>query len=659
MSAQEQQTPEGGVNARAPLQLYSRPHFFEGYVFGFRQPVLRYTVLISDGDSAQINRLGLLLGKTFDVEYTSENTSFPHAVAHYLRFWPRVILEQSEHPVFEPARQIPTPDGPPGVSTIVQPCLDHNATFSVVNFLVGAANTALKTGRELTSDIEKQLSSGLDKLQNSIKPLGLNGFNQLHFLQAAFELGIPWMRLKEKIFQLGFGSRARWLKSSITDATPSLSVALARNKFFTSDILRSNGIPVPTQSPAKSKYEAVQIANEMGFPVVVKPANLDGGKGVKANIHNADTLQKAFVSANRFSKHVLVEKHVPGRDYRIHVVNGVVHGVLERIPGGVTGNGKDTVKDLVEKQNIERATARDDRRYLYQMTIDEEAHEQLEAQNLALNSVPADGLFVRLRGACNVTGGGIPVPIPLDTVHPDNRALATRAARVLRLDVAGIDMLIPDIGKSWLESGGHICEVNAQPQMHTDMHKPMLVSMFNGTKGRIPVAVVISAEPKSDGIAPALHRALSKTVEPVGLVHGGQVRIGEQLVSREHEGSYSGARILCLDPTINAMVVSVTDEQIRQKGWPVDACDLLVVDCTHPARTEANRSYSPSGWVEFASQLRPALVLIDNRDAECLERATAVFPRTCEIRTFGQEDQGDLAAMTEAVFKNIPQTTLS
>ncbi len=659
MSAQQTQTPEGNTNARTSIQLHSRPHFFEGYAFGFRQPVLRYTVFVPDGDGAPPDRLGLLLGKTLDVEFEPENTSLRHAITHYLLFWPRVILEQSEHPVFESARLLPTPDGSSGVSTIAQPCLDHNAAFSVVNFLVGAANAVLKTGRELKPDTEKQLLSGLDKLQKSIKPLGLNGFNQLHFLQAAFELGIPWMRLKEKIFQLGFGSRARWLNSSITDATPSISTTLARNKFFTSGILRSNGIPVPAQSPAKSKYEAVQIADEMGFPVVVKPADMDGGKGVKANIHNAETLRKAFVSANRLSKLVLVEQHVPGRDYRIHVVNGVVHGVLERIPGGVTGNGKDSVTDLVERQNIERATARDDRRHLYQMTIDEEAREQLEAQNLAPDSVPAEGLFVRLRGACNVTGGGVPAPVPLEEVHPDNLALAARAARVLRLDVAGIDMLIPDIGESWLESGGHICEVNAQPQMHTDMHKPMLVSLFNGTEGRIPIAVVISPEPESDGVATALHRALSEKSATAGLVRDGQVRIGERLVSREHVGSYSGARILCLDPAVDAMVISVTDEQIRQKGWPVDACDLLVVDCTPPAAAGENRSYSPSDWVEFASQLRPGLAFIDDRDAECLERASAVFPRTCELRTFRPDDRNDMATITEAVFANTPQTTHS
>jgi cyanophycin synthetase len=175
------------------------------------------------------------------------------------------------------------------------------------------------------------------------------------------------------------------------------------------------------------------------------------------------------------------------------VVDGEVQGVLERVPGGVVGNGRDSVRVLLEQQNHDRRTALDDRRYLYAMDFDDEAVKLLAAQGLTGDSVPAAGQAVRLRSASNVASGGVPVELTLDQVHGDNLRLAVRAARVLRLDVAGIDLLAPDIGRSWLETGANICEVNAMPQMFTTMHKPMLRSLFKGGNGRIPVVLVIDA----------------------------------------------------------------------------------------------------------------------------------------------------------------------
>ena len=224
---------------------------------------------------------------------------------------------------------------------------------------------------------------------------------------------------------------------------------------------------------------------------------------------------------------ILVEKHVQGRDYRIQVVNCEVHGVLERVPGGVRGNGEDSVRTLLERQNHERETAEDDRRYLHTMLFDEEAKELLVDQHLDWNSVPAHGRFVRLRGACNVASGGVPLPVPLHKVHPDNLSLVLRAARVLRLDVAGVDLLIPDIEHSWLESGASICEVNAQPQMFSTLHKPMLASMFKGGNGRIPVVIIVESEFTTDNIGFSIQRECLARGIHAALVSGKEVWIGE------------------------------------------------------------------------------------------------------------------------------------
>lgn len=636
---------------KACVRLVGPAVYYDGYAFGFRQPVLRYVVRIHQGAVAGLFGLGRLLGAELGIVYEPEkNRSFEYAVADFLMYWTTTVLEKSAHPVFEPARILVSSKRVSGVYVIVQPCLYRAAALKVVTFLVSLVNPAV--GGENVSDKNyvEQVRSGLSKLLKSLDKVGLQGFNRRPFLAAAFDLRIPWAFLGGDCFQLGLGANSRWMDSSFTDATPVISTKMARNKLFASSILRLSGLPAPAHALAKSENEAVKIAEQLGYPVVVKPSNLDGGVEVKANLCTSASVRKAYVAASRVSKQVLVEKHVPGRDYRILVVNEVVHGVLERVPGGVTGNGVDTVRDLLNKQNYERKTAQDDRRYLHQIRDDEEAEEQMAAKGLDWKAVPEDGQFVRLRGVANVASGGVPVPVPLDQVHPDNLFLAQRAAKVLRLDVAGIDLLIPNIQKSWFECGAYICEINAQPQMHTTMHKPMLVSMFNGADGRIPVAIVISGRSEGRQVAAMMHRQLMGRCMNAGLVSSGKVWIGSNCVSRHCSGSFTGAKMLCHDPGVDAMIICVGDEQIMHRGWPVDSCNVLIVDSGHSEASLKNRrKYSSDEWIAFAAHLSPELVCFDDCEvSDVADPVKMTFPGTRLVPFAGFEDHGRMKAVAEA-----------
>lgn len=612
--------------------MLAQPHAFVGYAFGFHQPTLRYAVRVVSGDMAKLVELDRSLSRELDTPYESVEVAADLEALVRLMRWTRAVLEKGAHPVFEPARLLLPNGGQPHVYVIDQPCLNHSAALLVVNFLIKTINSVLAGVRILSDDASEQFHSGLSRLLKDLEASGLDGFNKRHFLIAAFELGVPWTCLGGNIFQLGFGAKARWIDSSFTDATPIISAQIARNKALTASILRISGLPVPSHSFAKTEDEAEKLASKLGYPVVVKPADLDGGKGVKANLRNAIAVRKAFTDAFHQSRHVLVEKHVPGRDYRIQVVDGEVHGVLERVPGGVTGNGVDTVKYLLERQNHERNTAQDDRRYLYQMAFDDEASEQLIAQALDWDSVPAAECFVRLRGASNVASGGVPLPVPLEQVHPDNLALAVRAARILRLDVAGIDLLIPDIRRSWFETGAHICEVNAQPQMFTTMHKPMLLSMLNGGDGRIPVAIVFSGgELPEDDIGSMMHRELLVKGLKAGLVRGGTVWVGDDCVSRASSGSFTGAKMLCHDAAVEAMVICVTDDSFMHHGWPVDACDVLIVNTEETHADGSDRQSLIAQRITLAAALSPKLVIIVAADAEGMRRAHSIFSGKSEI----------------------------
>lgn len=609
----------------ARILLGNRRQAFVGFAFGYRQPCLRYVVRTPACATADLEPFDQLLSSALGSIFAPADLPSDNPVLARLLFWTRAILEKAAHPVFENAQAASPPGSDAGLSVVLQPCLIPEAADSAVRFVVRMMNRFM-AGR-IAGDESEKMRSGLDKLVKDLSAGGLQGFNPLHFLTAAFELGIPWTSLGGNLFQLGNGARSRWIDSSFTDATPAISSRLARNKAKAAAFLRGGGVPVPDHLSARNPDEAVRCAERLGYPVVVKPADRDGGKGVKANLRTAGAVRKAFVLAYAISRNVLVEKHVRGRDYRIQVVGGEVQGVIERVPGGVTGNGVDTVRILLEHQNEERRTATDDRRYLHAMTFDEEAAEQLEDQGLDWNAVPVAGRFVRLRGASNVASGGVPLPVPLELTHRDNLALAIRAARVLRLDVAGIDLLIPDIAASWLECGAHICEVNAQPQMFTTMHKPMLVSLMNGGDGRIPVVIVIAGDLAEATVGRDVqHRLLARNLN-AGLVFGSEVWIGAEQISRQSSGSLAGGRMLCHDPAVEAMVICVTDDQVLRGGWPVDRCDvLLVAGMQSGADDSARRQLTDS--IRFAVDLAPRRVIVADCEQETMRLVRALFGKS-------------------------------
>lgn len=603
------------------IELTGKSYAFGGYVYGFHQPTLRYhlhcdvlkTPGISEIDNFVINELGAAC-----------ELDLPHEenpILTRLKYWPSAILNQANHPAFETARILKPEEKKQNHHTIIQPCLDHAAALSVVVFVIRLLK--LTSQESVPGEVLREVKKSFDSLLKSLEFSGLHGFNQGLFLNAASDLGIPWDRLTDNIFQLGVARNARWIDSSFTDATPVISSTLARQKPSTALILDLAGLPVAQHFLVRNKEEALRRAEELGYPVVIKPADLDGGQGVKVNLRTAQSVGNAFSAAAKASKHVLVEKHVPGRDYRIHVVNGEVHGVLERVPGGVTGNGEDSVRTLLERQNHQRAVAEDDLRYLHQIAFDAEAKDQLADQNLDWNSVPENGRFVRLRGACNVASGGVPLPVPLHQVHPDNLSLSLRAARVLRLDVAGIDLLIPDIERSWFETGAFICEVNAQPQMFSTLHKPMLVSMFKGGNGRIPVVIIVEAEFTPENISTSIHgECLARGIN-AGLVSGNEVWIGKHCANKACYGAFDGAKMLSLDNSVDAMIIHVTDNRIMSKGWPVDLCDVLVVGTRLPEHR--NTLYSPIEWLSFAQAMSPRAIFIEDSDPGVYSHATSFF----------------------------------
>jgi cyanophycin synthetase len=439
------------------------------------------------------------------------------------------------------------------------------------------------------------LVQSYEQLQKRRVPSG----NTLRFVEAAQEKRIPVQELPANMLLLGIGKHGRWLESSFTDRTSMLGTSLARGKLLAAQLLRQSGMPVPDHRLAETADRAVEVADELGYPVVVKPVDLDGGRGVAAWLMDADEVRLAFDACCKLSSNVLVEKHVVARDYRIVVFQNQAIFAIERVPGGVTGNGVDNIEILLAGHNDAPLRASGT---LAKLILDAEALALLKYQGLEPRSVPNAGQFVRMRRASNIASGGAPVAV-FDIAHRDNLALAVRAARTLRLDLAGVDLLVPDIARSWYETGGAICEVNAQPSLgqvtSRHIYGEILESLVPG-EGRVPAVLIVGAADPA-ALAAQAERVFAGRV--VGCHDPNGIRIAGDRVLVGAVSPFRAGQLMALDPRVEAIVLCVNDLSPLATGLPVDCYDALVLAGRYIRRS--NRT--PSGNLrEMVHSLLPA-----------------------------------------------------
>ncbi|MEB3195661.1 MAG: acetate--CoA ligase family protein [Candidatus Sericytochromatia bacterium] len=500
------------------------------------------------------------------------------AAIAWVGHWTRAILQVAGLPVFGRAQLLAPPPAASEPWWLLLPAYERTAEATAVALAwvahllsqVDAAGTQAATLSELPALLAR------------LRAMAPHGANMVPFLAAAHAAGIPVYHVAGGVFQFGQGARARLLKSSFTDQTPVIAAEWARDKVQAAQALRRAGLPAPAHQLVANPEAAVAAAAALGYPVVLKPADRDGGVGVAAGLMTPAAVRAAFEAAAHHSARVLVEQHAAGRDYRLTVFQGELLWAIERQAGGVTGDGRQRVQELVEALNRDPRRGDGPHRPMAWLQLDAEALELLDEAGLTPASVPPAGGFVRLRRAANITRGGMPLPV-MDRVHPDNRRLAIRAAAALRLDLAGVDLLIPDIARSWLEVGAAICEVNGQPELGTAtndrLHASVLRALVPGN-GRIPVVVVVG-QGVSDTHVPTIAAALTAAGHTVGRVQAGGVYIGDALVAPPSPASpmrgCEGATVLLAAPEVTAMVLAVEDASVLETGLPLARFDVLVV----------------------------------------------------------------------------------
>lgn len=361
----------------------------------------------------------------------------------------------------------------------------------------------LAEGRPLGFD----LSSKIDEIR-AVAEDNMLGPSTQAIVDAARKRGIPWLRLnKGALVQLGHGRLARRIQAAETSFTSNIGVEIASDKELTKQLLAQVGVPVPQGEVVSSADEAWAVAQSLGGPAVLKPHAGNQGKAVSVNLTNEEQVRAAFTLAQEYSSSVIVERFIPGSDFRLLVINGELVAAAQRRPAQVVADGIHSVRDLVTMLNEDPRRGHGHGSALTRIRMDAAAELTLAKQDYTWQSVPPPGQAVLLRDNSNLSTGGTATDVS-DDVHPDNAALAVLAAQTIGLDIAGVDIVCESIKRPLGEQSGAVVEVNAAPglRMHVfpseGKSRPVGEAIMNmlfpdEANGRIPLIAITGTNGKT------------------------------------------------------------------------------------------------------------------------------------------------------------------
>jgi cyanophycin synthetase len=554
-------------------------------------------------------------------ERLGEGTDFGHAVEH-------VALESTSLAgIAAPHGKTPRA-GAHGVQHLAFEYRAEHATRYLLEKSVEAVAALVKGG-----------AVSLDEAVREAREIAADtelGLSTLSIVEAAERRGIPCMRLSEgSLMQLGYGKSRRFIQAAVCEQTSAIAVEVASDKDLTKSLLEKASIPVPAGRVARSVEEAVAAISELNLPLVVKPLDGRQGHGVSLNLFSADEVACAYEIAREFSRSVLVEEQFEGGNFRVLVVAGKMVAASERMPCHVKGDGRHTVGELIAIENQNPLRGEGHEKPLTQIKLDDGLRAALTRQGLALEYVPGDGKIVRLRDGMNLSTGGTSVDVT-DLIHPSTARLCERAARVVGLDICGIDLIAENISQP-LEGRGGIIELNAAPGLRMHLFPSQgkrrevgeaIVDMLypDGAPGRIPIISTTGTNGKTT-VTRMIGHVLSAAGKVVGMTTTDGITIGgEQVAEGDTTGPVS-ARAVLADPTVEVAVLETARGGIVRRGLGYDWADIAILTNIREDHIGQDGIESVDDILEIkslvAERVREGGTLILNADDERLARLPA------------------------------------
>jgi cyanophycin synthetase len=463
--------------------------------------------------------------------------------------------------------------------------------FVVFNYMeedagVYAAKASVRIAEALIDDREYNLEEDIQQLREIREDTRL-GPSTGCIVDEAVKRGIPFIRLnKQSLVQLGYGVHQKRIRATIASTTSNIAVDIACDKEETKMLLEAAEIPVPRGTVIRTVEGLKDAVEKFGYPLVIKPVDGNHGKGNTTNITTWEQALTAFDAAKKYNRSLILEKYITGFDFRALVINYKFICAALRTPASVKGDGEHTIQWLIDETNKDPRRGYGHEKVLTQITIDDFTWKMLNEKGYTLETVPAKGELVLLKPTANLSTGGTSTDVT-DEVHPANIFMFERIAKIIGLDICGIDIMTSDLRSPVTENGGAILEVNAAPgfRMHIDpaeglgrnVAEPVVDMLFpRGSSGRVPIIAITGTNGKTTTTRLAAHIA-KQAGKKVGYTTSDGVYIQNQLMMKGDCTGPVSAQFVLKDPTVDFAVLECARGGILKSGLAFQHCEVAIV----------------------------------------------------------------------------------
>ena len=464
----------------------------------------------------------------------------------------------------------------------------YNVVFNYLEEAVGvyAAEASVRIAQALISGSEYDLEKDIMAMKK-MRERERFGPSTASIVEEAVARRIPFIRLNSSsLVQLGYGKNQVRFRATMTDKTSSIAVDIAGNKDETKRMLKEQAIPVAKGLTISTNEGLEEALHKVGFPLVFKPLNGNHGKGATINVKTKEEAVEAFAFAQKYSNRVIVERFITGHDFRVLVIDNQMVAAAQRVPANVIADGEHTIQQLIDIENHDPRRGYGHENVLTEITVDRDTLDLLGKKGYTLESIPKAKETICLKSTANLSTGGTSIDVT-DMVHPQNVFICERIARVVGLDICGIDIMANNLTQPLTENGGVVLEVNAAPgfRMHLapseglprNVAAPVLDMLYPpGKSARIPIIAVTGTNGKTTTTRLIAHIVKNNGYR-VGFTTSDGVYIQNSMLLQGDTTGPISAEFVMKDPTVEFAVLETARGGILRSGLGFASCDIAVI----------------------------------------------------------------------------------
>ena len=464
----------------------------------------------------------------------------------------------------------------------------YNVVFSYTEENVGlfAAESSVAIAEALIAGTAYDVEADIQKMREIRERVRL-GPSTGSIVEEAVARDIPWIRLgTNSLVQLGYGVNQMRFQATITCKTSNIAVDIACNKEETKRLLDLASIPVASGGICVDEEDLENVIKKIGYPIVIKPLDGNHGKGASINVKDFETAKEGLAYAKKYSRRVIVEKFITGYDFRVLIIDNKLVAAAKREPAHVKGDGKQTIQQLIDETNLDPRRGYGHENVLTQIDVDRDTTDLLENYGFTLDTIPKTDEVVYLKSTANLSTGGTSLDVT-DMIHPENIFLCERIARVIGLDICGVDIMANNLTQPLKENGGCVLEVNAAPgfRMHLapseglprNVAAPVIDMLYPpGKPSRIPIIAVTGTNGKTTTTRLIAHIVKNNGYK-VGFTTSDGIYVQNHMMEKGDTTGPVSAEYILKDPTVEFAVLETARGGILRAGLGFSQCDIGVV----------------------------------------------------------------------------------